>query len=284
MARLTQNTWRVAVTGVDGTGKTTVIRRLREEFRSRPDLAFAFRAPQYHEDEQLPFGGLSKAIDDLSVYGDINSEVKLKALALFLSMTLYGDVERHVMSAYKPRVMFAERQCLLDTLAYARFYLPMLAQAKDSNTSSLASAFALPKVIQHWLPVVAKREQAIKFDLSNLSQYLGQVFSGEPQAIVERLSRIFAAEIPNQIILLTANRENLQGRLAEKKSETPVAELHEQAGTLEGLLKALRESAALLKKIAPELEVVELPTDGLSIEETVSRVKQLSKLEEVVCD
>src|SRR5690349_20980970 len=96
-------TLRVAITGVDGSGKTTVIRELRKLYAQKPNEIFAFRAPQFHEDPNLPFGPLSKAIDDLSVFADLSQDpvesVSLKCLALFLSMTLYGDIERHVVSS-----------------------------------------------------------------------------------------------------------------------------------------------------------------------------------------
>jgi thymidylate kinase len=52
----TPSTQRIAVTGTDGSGKTTVIRGLAAAFADRPETLRAFRAPQYHEDPDLPFG------------------------------------------------------------------------------------------------------------------------------------------------------------------------------------------------------------------------------------
>lgn len=271
-------TLRVSLTGVDGSGKTTIIRRIRQRQDSAGGF-YAFRAPQFHEDPSLPHSDLSRAIDDLSVAADLSGNVTVKSLALFLSMTLYGDVENHILQARRPSVLIGERQCFLDALAYARFYQPMLA------TAAARPAGPAPKLhplITEWLSVVAARDPSLALDVKDMTGYLLRVFAGEPAAIVGRLMKLFRASVPDRIIILRTTPEDLATRLSEKRAGT-AAELHEKAETLQGLDHALLQTAPLLKYLKPSLRIEELITTERSIDESVDAVLGLVQAEAVPC-
>src|SRR3954464_6468825 len=97
-------TRRISITGIDGSGKTTVIRALRERFAERPASVQAFRAPQYHENPRVPHARLSADIEEMSVLADRLGDPLLKATALLLSVTLYGDVERWFVKEHEPEL------------------------------------------------------------------------------------------------------------------------------------------------------------------------------------
>jgi broad-specificity NMP kinase len=269
-------TQRVAVTGTDGTGKTTIVRRLAERFADRPGLVRAFRAPQYHEDPDLPFAALSKAIDDLSVLADMAGDPILKATALFLSMTLYGDVERFVAGAYRPRHVVAERQCLADSLTYARFYLPLLKGPLDRERLEArlvqtlgADAFAR---VEAWVGVFQAREPGRDpVSVWELPLFIRDLFSSPPEVLLPRLQTLYHAEIPDRIVLLTLTPEALAERMALKKGQAPT-ELHEQAHILAMFQQGLTASCQALASARPGTVVVPIDASTQTPSETEAAV------------
>jgi hypothetical protein len=281
-------TRRIAITGTDGTGKTTLVRRLAQAYNGRPELLMAFRAPQYHEGPDHPFGVLSAAIDALSELGDRQADPLLKATALFLSMTLYGDVERHLSSTYRPQVLVAERQCLVDSLTYARFYLPLLRAPLDAAKleplieSTLATVH--PEAwnrVQAWLPVFQSRAEQAPCDFWHLPLYIRDLFNQAPAALLASLQLLYQTQVPDQIILLTVQPAALALRLAKKRSELGAApqELHEQAHILGMFQDGLWQACEYLATIAPKLVIGKLDSSDRSIEETLTDVLNVIGLE-----
>lgn len=270
-------TLRVAVTGTDGTGKTTLVRHLGERFADRPGRLRAFRAPQYHEDPDLPFAALSRAIDDLSVLADRQGDPALKATALFLSMTLFGDVERFAEQAYQPRVLVSERQCLADSLTYARFYLPLLKGPLDRERLEPLLPEALGddgyQRVLAWLPVFQAREagQGEAVDLWNLPLFIRDLFSSPPGVLLGRLKALYHAEVPDLIVLLTLSPEALASRMALKRGAAP-QELHEQAHVLAMFQQGLQASCEGLAASHPGTRVAVIDASAQSIAESVAAV------------
>jgi thymidylate kinase len=278
-------TQRVAITGTDGTGKTTVVRLLGARFQAAPGTLRAFRAPQYHEDADLPFAGLSAAIDELSMLADRLGDPLLKTAALFLSMTLYGDVERFLASAYRPRWLVAERQCLADSLTYARFYLPLLKGPLDRAKLEGPVREALGKLgpdafarLEAWLPIFQARlqgpEAGAPASFWELPLYVRALFSAPPDELLPRLQAAYHAELPDHVVLLTVRPEALAGRLAQKKGaagEVP-REIHEQSHVLAMFQEGLQASCAALRARKPDLAITTLDTSEETPETTVERV------------
>lgn len=271
---------RVAITGTDGTGKTTVIRRLAARYADRPEVLKAFRAPQYHEDPDLPFGLLSSAIDELSLLGDRLGDPLLKASALFLSMTLFGDVEDHVARAYAPKVLVAERQCIADSLTYARFYLPLLTAPLDRPKIEASIAETLgglhPRalaVIEAWLPVFMARGEVAPRDFWSLPLYVRDLFALPQAQLITQLQAIYQTQLPDQIILLTISGDQLPARMAAKRGDTGMAsEIHEQSQVLEMFQSGLQQTCAGLQVLKPGLTVDVIDTSDRSIAETEAAV------------
>lgn len=275
-------TQRIAVTGTDGTGKTTVVRLIRGAFGDRPGTVQAFRVPQYHEGPDLPFGRLSAIIDAVSEFADRSGDLQLKATALFLSMTLYGDVERHLVSTYRPQWVINERQCLADSLTYARFYLPLLKTAIDRETlePKLRQALqplgddALDRLIA-WVPVFQAREGKAPVSFWDMPLYARDLFMTPPEALLGRLQTLYAAELPDHIVLLHVSPERLAERLAQKLKGAAPKELHEQSHVLAMFQKGLTESCTMLQRVKPDLQVHVLDTSEQSPDESKDAVLAL---------
>ncbi len=266
-------TIRVAITGVDGTGKTSVIRKLNQLYAGSPHQVFAIRAPQYHEDARLPARALSGIIDQLSVQADRTQNPELKAMALFLSMTLYGDIENYVVNAYAPQILFMERQCLVDTLAYAQFYLPLLNQRGEKfERPHPEISYTDSAEIAAWAQVLKNRDSSFCFESRSFYLDPQKVFSGSSSEVLLRLMRLFHASIPDRIVILTASPESIRSRLLAKKGETPVTELHEKSEVLSCLVFAMRQVALLLKAMSPGLVVQEIATESKSVDEVADEI------------
>lgn len=274
-------TRRIAIAGTDGTGKTTLVRRLAERFEDRPGTLLAFRAPQYHEGPDHPFGLLSASIDALSELGDRLNEPRLKATALFLSMTLYGDVERHLASTYVPKFLVAERQCLADSLTYARFYLPLVTGPLDQGKLEGPVRETLDKLspkawdrLNAWLPVFQARADLAAQDFWNLPLYMRALFERPPEELLGSLQALYHATPPDHVVLLTVRLDALLGRLAEKRGQVGAApqEIHEQANLLGMFQGGLAQSCEALRLIAPGMTITTLDSSDRTIDDTVSEV------------
>jgi broad-specificity NMP kinase len=275
-------TQRIAVTGTDGTGKTTVVRLIRDAFADRPHVLQAFRVPQYHEGPDLPFGRLSAIIDAVSEFADRSGNLQLKATALFLSMTMYGDVERHLVSTYRPQWVINERQCLADSLTYARFYLPLLKTAFDPVTLEPALREALKPLgddafdrLAAWLPVFQAREGKAPVPFWELPLYTRDLFMTPPEQLLGRLQTLYAAELPDHIVLLHVSPKQLAERLAQKLKGAAPKELHEQSHVLAMFQAALTESCKMLQQVKPSLQVHVLDTSEQTPDQSKDAVLKL---------
>ena len=124
---------RIAVVGIDGGGKSTLVRRF---LASAPTTRTqVLTCPLYHETPNAPLGELSRHLERLSHAADRMGSVPLKAAALYLQMSLYGLVEGCLVDAFRPQVLLSERHAVVGTLAYATLYAPWLSQAPQAPMS-----------------------------------------------------------------------------------------------------------------------------------------------------
>jgi broad-specificity NMP kinase len=272
-------TRRIAITGIDGTGKTTLIRALARRWESRPGFARAFRAPQFHESPGTPYAELSADIDALSVLADRRRDLALKASSLFLSMTLYGDVERRLMERSRPRFLFGERQPLLDSLVYALFYAKLLQAPLDRDSLAGACEWEIGAEgiarLSSWMKVLGRRDPELTGGLEsfwNLPLYAKKMFELPVPELLHRLSALYAVDGPEEIVVLEASGSCLEQRLAEKRGTGTERELHETKEVLEQLQKGLRSALVPLRQAYPRLRVHEIDTSGLSIAESCERI------------
>jgi hypothetical protein len=261
---------KIAITGADGSGKTSVIRHLRGTGHC------AFRAPQYHEDPDAPFHGLSSTIDALSVLADRRGDAALKSTALFLSMTLYGDVLAHYERTFRPERLFAERQAVVDSLAYSRFYRALLTGPLDPGAlepliAQELGADALDR-LHRWASVLDGRVAGVeRVDLWGIPAFLLRTFELPTDALVARLARLYHAEPPDVLVVLRVDGEELERRLRLKAAEGTQRELHERRGVVEQLQQALIAAAGAMGSMYPGLRV-EIVDSAPTVEHTAERV------------
>ena len=122
----------VAVTGIDGCGKSSVIRRFAELWPDARGRALALTCPTYHETPNTPFARLSERLHRFSRTSDALGSFELKGAAIYLQMTLHGPVERCLLENYRPAFLLTEHHSLVDTLAYGAIYTTMIRRHADA--------------------------------------------------------------------------------------------------------------------------------------------------------
>jgi hypothetical protein len=275
-------TRRISITGVDGTGKTTLIREIRA---MRKPGVYAFRAPQFHEDPDAPFGFLSQKIDDLSVLADVSRALSLKACALFLSMTLYGDVEAHYLRAFSPSDLLSERQCVADSVTYSKFYKAVLNGPLDESVwrKKISDRLGEEALVhfEEWILVLRSRlPEGSKLNPDDLTMwrlpvFVRSLFDLEPESLVKHLLSLYHCELPHELVLLNLKPDRLMERLSTKQKAGVAEELHEKKHILEALQRALIQSCGFLQKLKPEMKVHLLDTGELSLEESKAEVLRI---------
>jgi hypothetical protein len=265
---------RVSITGVDGSGKTTVIHELRR--RQIPGVHL-FRAPQYHDVPELPgnWAKLSADIEALNRLADGTGNLHLKASSLFLSMTLYGDVEAWFAAHAGARVLVGERQPLLDSLAYSQFYRRYMKAAMDERElepelKRRLGAEGLGR-LSNWMECLASRDPDLRGGMRsfwNLPLYTRALFDLPQAVLLQRLQKLYSVEAPEQVIVLTLDPGSLRRRLELKAGARAGAELHEKATVLEDLQKGLEGWAQAFPKSFPGTRVDLLSVGSLAVAET----------------
>jgi thymidylate kinase len=279
-------TKKIAVTGIDGTGKTTLIRATRELYKNQPTWVQAFRAPQYHEDPNCPFASLSNTIQNLNNLGDQTQNILLKSAALFLSVTLFGDVEKFYQQTYQPRFLFTERQAIVDSLSYTSFYKRLLTGALDQGKlePELRRALgdqAIDEVLG-WMKVLESRRFPTEreFTFWNLPLIAFDLIDQKPEKLVIDLERIYHCEIPDILIILQVSPEVLESRISEKMTKTGATrELHEQRNILELLQKSLIHGANVMKSMYPKMDLQFVDSSHQTEAESLKQILRLSGLE-----
>ncbi|MEO8259496.1 MAG: hypothetical protein ABI868_19270 [Acidobacteriota bacterium] len=266
----------VAVVGIDGCGKTSVIRRFAELWPGARGATLALTCPAYHETPNAPFARLSERLHRFSRAADELGSFELKGAAMYLQMTLHGPVERCLLDAYRPAFLLTEHHSLVDTLAYGAIYRTKIRQHADAALETPlretldAGAPGSYDEIVHW--AARHAEQAgTPASLFELGLAVAAMLDRPRPAIITELTRRYGTGLPDVLLLLDLPApiaiERLRGR------GDVHGELHEQAPMLEQLRRLYREVAGYLAREHPETEtfVIDAASSG-SVDDTLRQV------------
>ncbi|MEV8547073.1 hypothetical protein [Streptomyces sp. NPDC051572] len=252
---------RVAVVGIDGTGKTTVLHRMRE--RGDVVVVHAIRA---HDDPDSPYATLSRALAGASAAADALGRVQLKLAVLYLQLCLYGPAERQVWR--EGRILVSDRHPLIDPLAY----LPMFARAEREDAPG-ADVEAWwrgqepqdARAIRDWL--VARTGSADPWPLG--TDFLAQA-TKPPQDVLDYLRRSFGVSLPNAVVLLDLPVEDALARTRSRESRS---ELHETADLLSLTRQHYDAVLGWLSRTCPEVSVHRVDCRGRTAAEVTEAVR-----------
>ncbi|MBI4508014.1 MAG: hypothetical protein HY698_00160 [Deltaproteobacteria bacterium] len=245
----------VAVVGIDGSGKTSVIRRFIELSPSGQGRVATMTCPKYHETPNVPFHALSRQLDALSRAGDELSSFEIKATAMYLQMTLYGAVQRFLVDSYQPRFILSEHHAVVDTLAYGAFYTRMVQKGvsqKEYEAPLLArlGKQALEDIIR-WHEAESERTGE-RIPFWDIAPRVADLLKEPPGKVIPELERRYRASLPDVVLVLDVTPEMAISRLAARGDVQ--GEVHENPVFLEQLRRCYQELAGYLIRERPEVQ------------------------------
>ncbi|QXJ22253.1 hypothetical protein AGRA3207_003227 [Actinomadura graeca] len=113
---------RAALVGIDGSGKSTVLRLLTGARAGRRGDRAALSCLRAHENPDGPLHGLSRHLESLSRDADRLGAPELKLAVLYLQMCTFAVTERFFVGEMGARVVLSERHPVVDGLAYLPMY------------------------------------------------------------------------------------------------------------------------------------------------------------------
>ncbi|MDI1353275.1 MAG: AAA family ATPase [bacterium] len=239
----------ILITGLDGSGKSTLISRL--EAHKNEGTAF-LRAPVinaevFEENQKLYKASLF--INWLNTEADSLNVPQLKAAALFASMLIFKDL----LEEFRKKnvdLVFCERHPLIDTAVYARFYADKM-HPKSIPVATLAEIdYNFNAELGYFTKMMNLKKQDMPHGaLHALLLLMYNWFYIHKKFALEHLKELFSVEMPSKIYYLKADADVLFQRIAQRD----VLEPHE---TEKVLAKFIPVYDQVLADAKTETEVV----------------------------
>lgn len=268
---------RIAITGIDGSGKSTVTRHLLSKLPAFDEETVVIRCPTFHEIPNAPFSSLSKDLDALSKTGDLLESFELKAMAQFIQISLFGPVERFMVRGFSPKLIINERHPIIDAYAYGYFYLGQIGHLPNQKKMEPLLIETLEGIregaytsIEKWLVLEGKR---LGMDLSlwNYQEYLLNVFSLKKTALVRAVKTHTRGHLPDMLLFLDVGEEVAVSRV--EKREEPHTEMHEKSDMLRQIRHLYFDALDFFSSSYPEMEtrIITLTKDT-NIDKTIDEI------------
>lgn len=247
-----ESTKRVTVVGIDGAGKGEILAALREGPQATQRRLTTLSCPLFHETSDAPFGSLSRALARLSRAGDVLGEYELKAIAMYLQMTLYGPVEKCFIGTFEPTIFVCERHPLVESLVYGPLYLALGRGNWNRNGLDGRIARALGehaeadlRMIRSWHAAETRR-LGLDADVWDWLDDAAAQMSGPTTEIVETLRLRYRTDLPDIVVWIDISADEA-ARRCRLRSRGETLELHENPAFLrelrEGYLRVRQEFA-----------------------------------------
>jgi thymidylate kinase len=268
----------VAVAGIDGSGKSSVIRRFAELYPEARGGMLALTCPTYHETPNAPFARLSERLQRFSRVSDALRSFELKGAAMYLQMTLHGPVERCLLDTYRPSLLLTEHHSLVATLAYGAIYTMLIRKHADASLEAPlrekldAIAPGSYDEIVHWAALHAERTGTTA-SVFELGLTMATVLQRPRAEVIVDLTRRYGTGLPDVVLLLDLPAQIAVDRLRGRGDAQ--GELHEQAPMLEQLRRQYLDVADYLQREHPEVQTVVMDaTSAGGVDEVLRDVMQ----------
>ena len=232
------------ITGVDGSGKSTIFSKLKQLNFS--GIAF-FLAPKLDEkniDNQI-IKNLAISINLLGDDAHVKKSTSLKAMNLFASMMIFSDVCESVK--LRNSMLFCERHPLIDAQIYAKFYAPLLQSDLlldndidyiDNNYISLLD-FILTKIPNEYLVTQSSKSRII-------FAFIYDYFAIKKTPFIEFYINIFKVDLPDKIYFLDGDATVFYHRIISRNFIEP----HEKVDVLQMLISAYSQLLNSIKNVS----------------------------------
>ncbi|HTF80689.1 MAG TPA: hypothetical protein VL947_03155 [Cytophagales bacterium] len=265
------------ITGIDGSGKSTLLDKLHDEFSANPTIGF-FACPSYHHFNSSGYARLSILFEKLNSIGNAYQMPDIKALALYLQMSLYGSVWNHVSRNQLCTKVISERHALIDTVIYGSLYMKSISGNIDAALWKPIIERELNDIdkdafadILDWISML-NRYTRQDYDFWQYTGFLKEIFSLSGVRVLEHISTYFDLQLPDQVCFLKTDPELALKRLSNR--DKPL-ELHEKPELLQLLQIKYLQLLEVLKRVEPQIQICILEGDNyLEVKEALDLVTE----------
>ena len=210
---------RVALVGIDGSGKSTVARQLCD-----PDLAVIHTI---HPDETVdgPFHELSEHLQVLSTAADRLRSPQLKIAAFYLLLQTFAPTERFFTQTFAPHTILSDRHPLIDAMVY----LPLYHRRAAGRAAQPLDWIGELEPETHRAILTWAHHIGCTQDLWTLGHQLLTLHTTNRDKLLIMLCGLFHTSLPDVVIHLDLEVDEALHRVTERGRS---AELHETAAQL----------------------------------------------------
>lgn len=226
-------TKKIAILGSSECTNQAIMKALSQEQSHTQSFIKFLPFPKYHKDPDLPMSRISKVLNRLpnllnQVSDNLNRDQNLlEPIYLFLARTLYGDIERHILTTYRPHYLINNDECFISSFFnFDDLLIFMHSVGGIEKLSNLLYSIEreLPateqKTLNSWLAVLGARCHAvhpIKY-LADIGSLVVKIARMDFSEKFTTLKSIYSSELPDQIILLETEKSDTVTQLERSLS------------------------------------------------------------------
>jgi thymidylate kinase len=259
----------MVITGVDGCGKSTAI----DYYKSfeQMDKYYPINAPQFFEDKSLPFYKETLLLEKIAKMADKQKDYSLKASATFCAMAYMGDIIKYIKETHSPKLIITERHSLVDSIAYAKFYLNFITNEKVDISNYLN--YDDLGVIDCINNRIKNMWDDSTLNLGNIHIKLKSVFLKEKGTLVSSLEEFFKLDIPDYMLMLSVSEDTFRKRMPKDGQEK---ELHEESKILLMMQEMLKSTCQSYFAQHPQMHFMD--NSNIAVDDFLSKVQRIHGL------
>lgn len=122
--------YKIAITGIDGAGKSSVVREVVETLAREYKICVTGRPGdfRYKDTTVTEYKHISEKIRELHEFADKTKNKCLVGLANFVNVAFVGFVERSMINKYNPDLVIIQRDMIIDPTVYSAYYFPKISK------------------------------------------------------------------------------------------------------------------------------------------------------------
>jgi len=221
------DTRRVALVGIDGSGKTSVARLLRGR-AAGPESPAVLHAVRPHDNAEGPLTDLARRLQAVSEVADRLDSPELKIGLFYLQLCTYPIIEGEIRDRRHPAVILVDRHPIVDSMVYLPLYGRLAAgrPARPGPPADLAERVAAvdPAALPAALDWAERLGQGR--DVWAVGRDLLALYADPLDAQLKRFRELLGTGLPDEVVLLDVRVDQALSRLGARGREL---ELHETA-------------------------------------------------------
>jgi hypothetical protein len=248
---------------------------MRELAPMSPRAFKSITCPDFHDTPDAPLHELSRKMKIFSHGCDEVGSAEMKALSMYLQMTLYGPVERFFLDTYRPEVLVCERHPLIDTFVYGPLYVLLASSEWDGGALEPAIRSVVDRSggevfasVSGWHTSESER-LGDKIGLWERFADVASAVQAEFSTAVAGFGERYRTTLPDVVLWLDVPPEQAAARCAARSS-SGVVETHETPEFLAILREGYLRFQESMLRAFPDVRIHVVDTsDGVDVDSSV---------------